>query len=148
MRGRTRGWWPLVAIALLLVAGSWVLYAVWQAPNRSDLITYGGFAVTVVTLTAAWSASAWRARARPASLTAAGPDLDHVADLLAVAVKTQWEQAAGERGLADGPIAVTWGEAVTSDNRACRGCGGLPPVCPSAGIDPGRGSPTCSRPDR
>jgi hypothetical protein len=109
MRGRTRGWWPLVAIALLVVAGSWVLYAVWQAPNRNDLVTYGGFAVTVVTLTAAWIASAWRARARRASLTAAGPDLDHVADLLAMAVKTQWEQAAGERGLADGPIAVTWG---------------------------------------
>ena len=109
MRDRTRGWWPLVAIVLLLVAVSWVLYAVWQAPNRSDLVTYGGFAVTVVTLTAAWSVSAWRARARPASLTAAGPDLDHVADLLAVAVRTQWEQAAGERGLADGPIAVTWG---------------------------------------
>ena len=59
MRGRTRGWWPLVAIVLFLVAGSWVLYAVWQAPNRSDLVTYGGFAVTVVTLTVAWSASAW-----------------------------------------------------------------------------------------
>jgi len=39
MRDRTRGWWPLVAIVLLLVAVSWVLYAVWQAPNRSDLIT-------------------------------------------------------------------------------------------------------------
>jgi hypothetical protein len=109
MRGGIRGWWPLAAIALLLAAGSWVLYAVWQAPNRNDLIAYGGFAVTVVTLTAAWIASAWRARARRVSLPAAGPDLDHVADLLAVAVKTQWEQAAGERGLADGPIAVTWG---------------------------------------
>jgi hypothetical protein len=43
------------------------------------------------------------------SPAAAGPDLDRVADLLAVAVKTQWEQAAGERGLADGPIPVTWG---------------------------------------
>ena len=109
MRGRIRGWWPLVAIALFLVAGFWVLYVVWRSPHRSDLVTYGGFAVTVVTLMAGWIAWAWRARARPAGPAAAGQDLDRVADLLAVAVKTQWEQAAGERGLADGPIPVTWG---------------------------------------
>ena len=109
VRGRIRGWWPLIAIALLLFAGIWVLYVVWHAHNRNDLIAYGGFAVTVVALIASWIASAWRATARPVAPAAAGTDLDHVADLLAVAVKTQWEQAAGERGLADGPIPVTWG---------------------------------------
>ena len=109
VRGRISGRWPLIAIALLLVAGTWVLYAVWHAHNRNDLIAYGGFAVTVATLMAGWIASVWRRTARPAALGAAGTNLDHVADLLAVAVKTQWEQAAGERGLADGPIPVTWG---------------------------------------
>jgi hypothetical protein len=82
MRGRTRGSWPLVAIVLLLPTGFWVLYAVWQAPNRNELIAYAGFAVSLVTLMAAWIASAWRARARPVDLAAAGPDLDRVADLV------------------------------------------------------------------
>jgi hypothetical protein len=107
--GKIGGWWPLIAIAAIAVAGFWVLYAVWRAPHHEQLIAYGSFAVAVVTLMAGWIASAWRARARPAAPAAAGPDLDHVADLLAVAVKTQWEQAAGERGLADEPISVTWG---------------------------------------
>src|SRR6185437_12429338 len=40
---------------------------------------------------------------------AAAQDLDHVADLLAIAVQTQWERAANERGLAAEPIPVTWG---------------------------------------
>jgi peptidoglycan/LPS O-acetylase OafA/YrhL len=66
MRGRIGGYWPLIAIALFLAAGSLVLYKVWQAPNRNDLVAYGGFAVTVVTLMAGWIASAWRAKARPA----------------------------------------------------------------------------------
>ena len=109
MRGRIGGWWPLVAIALFLAAGFWVLSVVWRSQHRSDLIAFGGFAVTVVTLMTGWIAWAWRARARPADPAAASQDLDRVADLLAVAVKTQWERAAGERGLADGPIPVTWG---------------------------------------
>ncbi len=81
----------------------------WQAHNRADLIAYGGFAVTGMTLMAGWIAWAWRARTRPASPAAASEDLDRAADLLAIAVKTQWERAAGERGLADGLIPVTWG---------------------------------------
>jgi hypothetical protein len=108
VKGRIGRWWPLVAISLFLAAGFWVLYAVWRSPHRSGLIAYGGFAVTVVTLLAGWIAWAWRTRARPADPTAAGQDLDRVADLLAMAVKTQWDRAAGERGLAAEPIPVSW----------------------------------------
>jgi hypothetical protein len=109
VKGRIGHWWPLVAISLFLAAGFWVLYVVWRSPHRSDLIAYGGFAVAVVTLLAGWIAWVWRTRARPADPTAAGQDLDHAADLLAMAVKTQWDRAAGERGLAAEPIPVSWG---------------------------------------
>ena len=109
MRGRIGGWWPLVAIALFIAGGFWVLYVVWRSQHGSDLIAFGGFAVTVVTLMTGWIAWAWRARTRPADPAAASQDLDRVADLLAVAVKTQWERAAGERGLAEGLIPLTWG---------------------------------------
>src|SRR5450755_2395591 len=58
---------------------------------------------------AGWIAWAWQARRSSAGPAAADRDLDRVADLLAVAVKTQWERAAGERGLVAEPIPVTWG---------------------------------------
>ena len=94
-----------------LVAGFWLLYVVWRSPppRRVDLATYGAFAVPVGTLMAAWIAWAWRARKDPADLTTAGQDLDRVTDLLAMSVKTQWELAAGERGLLAELIPVTWG---------------------------------------
>ena len=94
---------------LFLAAAFWLLYAVWRSPHRIDLATYGAFAVPVVTLVAGWIAWAWRARTRSADPATAGQDLDRVADLLAMAVKTQWERAAGERGLVAEPIPVTWG---------------------------------------
>ena len=74
----------------------------------SDLATYGAFAVAVVPVLAGWIAWAWRARTRRAASAAAGGELDRAADLLAVAVRTQWERAAGERGLAAEPIPVSW----------------------------------------
>ena len=106
MRGRIGRWWPLIAIVLFLAAGFSVLYAVWQSPN---LVAYGGFAVAVVPLVTGWIAWVWRARTRSDNPAVAGENLDRVTDLLAVAVKTQWERAAGERGLAAEPIQVTWG---------------------------------------
>jgi hypothetical protein len=89
----------------------WLLYVVWRSPHRSDLAAYGAFAVAVVALAAGWIASAWRrARPSPAGGGIEGEDLDRVADLLAQAVRKQWDLAAGERGLAGAdPIAVTWG---------------------------------------
>jgi hypothetical protein len=84
-----------------------LLYAGWGSDH---VRAYEGFAVSVVGVAAAWIAWVWRARSSPAGPAAAGQDLDRVADLLAVAVKQQWEQAAGERGLVAGEaIPVTWG---------------------------------------
>jgi len=109
VRGRFRGWWPLVAVAPFLVAAFWLLYVVWRSPHRSDLATYGAFAAAVVTVMAGWIAWAWRARTRQIGPVVSGQHLDHVANLLAITVKSQWERAAGERGLAAEPIPVTWG---------------------------------------
>ena len=108
MRGKIGSWWPLAPVALVVAAVLWLLYAVWRSPHRSDLATYGAFAVAVVPLLAGWIAWAWRARTRRAVPAAAGGELDRAADLLAVAVRTQWERAAGERGLAAEPIPVSW----------------------------------------
>jgi hypothetical protein len=110
VRGRIRGWWPLAAIGSFLVAALWLLYMVWRSPHRIDLATYGAFAVPVVTLVAGWITWAWRARTSPVSSPTTGQDLDRVADLLAMAVGTQWERAAGERELVTEPIPVTWGK--------------------------------------
>ena len=111
MRGRLGRGWPLFAVAVIVVAGFWLLYAVWRSPHRSDLATYGAFAVAVVALVAGWIGWVWhRATRIPAAQNAAGGDLDRVADLLAEAVREQWNRAAGERGLAGAdPISVTWG---------------------------------------
>ena len=109
MRGKGRDWWPLAAVGPFLFFALWLLYIVWRSPHRSDLATYGAFAATVVTLMAGWVAWAWRARSRRIDPAASGQHLEHVADLLAIAVNTQWERAAGERGLAAEPIPVTWG---------------------------------------
>ena len=109
VRGRIRGWWPLAAVALLLVAALWLLLVVWRSSDRGGLATYGAFAVPMLTLMAGWVAWARRSRIRSAVPAGAGQEMDHVADLLAIAVKMQWERAASERGLAAEPIPVTWG---------------------------------------
>ena len=109
---RVRGWWPLIAVAVVLVAAFWVLYVVWQSPHRSDLATYGAFTAAVITLLAGPIAWARRTRTNQAGEVAAGQGPDYVADLLAIAVKKQWETAAGERGLMGiEPIPVTWGRS-------------------------------------
>jgi len=80
-----------------MVAGFWLLYAVWRSPHRSDLAAYGAFAVPVVALGAGWIGWAWhRATRIPAARNMGGGDLDRVADLLAEAVCEQWNRAAGE----------------------------------------------------
>jgi hypothetical protein len=109
VRGRIRDWWPLMVVAPFLIATWWLLYVVWRSPQRSDLAVYGAFAVPVVTVMTGWIAWAWRAKSSLASPTVTSQDLDRVADLLALAVKTQWERAASERGLVAEPIPVTWG---------------------------------------
>lgn len=109
VRGRIRGWWPSVAIVLLAAVAWWLLYAVWRSPHRNELATYGAFAVPVVGLVAGWIAGTLRSKTNPTGLATTGQDLDPVTDLLAMAAKSQWERAAGERGLVAEPIPVTWG---------------------------------------
>jgi hypothetical protein len=71
------------------------------------------FAVPLVALALGWIAWLWRARQQKGLLGARGPDLSDRADVLAEAVRTQWEQAAGERGLlAPEPIPVRWARPV------------------------------------
>src|SRR5262249_1553867 len=107
MRGRSRRWWPFVAVPVIAGAVLGVLYAGWGSDH---VRAYAGFAITVVGAAGVWIAWVWRARSSPGGPATAGQDLDRVADLLAVAVKQQWEQAAGERGLVAGEaIPVTWG---------------------------------------
>jgi len=102
-------WWPLAAVVVILAVVIWMLYGVWRSAHRADLATYGAFVAAVVPLLAGWLAWAWRARTGRAIPAAAGGELARAADLLAVAVRTQWERAAGERGLAAEPIPVGWG---------------------------------------
>jgi len=75
----------------------WLLLVVWRSSDRVGLATYGAFAVPVLTLMAAWIAWARRSRIKSAVPAGAGQEIDHVTDLLAIAVKMQWERAAGER---------------------------------------------------
>ena len=59
----------------------------------------------------------------------------------AVAVKTQWERAAGERGAGGRADPAYLGQAVDSAGGACRCCCGLAPVCAVAGFGTGQGEP-------
>ena len=139
MWGRLRRGWPLFAVAVIVAVGSWLLYVVWRSPHRNDLSTYGAFAVAVMALVLGWIAWAWqRARRSPAARDPGGEDLDRVADLLAQAVRRQWDLAAGERGLAGAdPISVTWGRptlpmagpaAAAAGSQRFDPLPGLPPV--------------------
>ncbi len=106
--GRRRNLWPPLLAAAIAVAAVWVLVAVWRSPHRNDLATYWGFAAAVVVPAAGWIAWVW-ARHKPDSVAVTGEELGRLADLLAGAVKEEWEQAAGERGLLEPePIPVRW----------------------------------------
>lgn len=106
---RLRNWRPLWGATAAVIAIFWLLYELWQVPpkNRNDLAIFGAFALPVVVLAAGWLQWAWRrARASPAD----SEELDRAAGRLAAAVYGQWQQAAGERGLAGADsIQVTWG---------------------------------------
>lgn len=111
VKDNLRSWWPLLAVVAAVVVLCWLLYAVWRSPQRNALAVYGAFAVPVVLLAGGWVTSAWRlARIRRASVSVDGEELDRAAARLAASVRTQWEAAASERGLAGAdPIRVTWG---------------------------------------
>ena len=111
MRGKLSRW-PLLVVAVSVVAVCWLLYVVWRSPHQSDLAIYGAFAVPTVALAAGWIGWAWRRSRASAVERDAGEDkLGRVADLMAEAVRNQWGLAADERGLAGAdPITVTWGK--------------------------------------
>jgi hypothetical protein len=106
MRGRDRRWWAFFVIPVIAGATLVLLYAGWGSEH---VAVYGSYAVPLVALVLGWIVWLWRARTSTAGQAVAGQNLDRVADLLTVAVKQQWEQAAGERGLVAGEaIPVTW----------------------------------------
>lgn len=107
---RFRGWWPFFAVTVIVGAALWLLYAGWGSEHGA---VYGAYAVPLVALALSWIAWVWHARTTPARPETAGQGIDHVSDLLAVAVKEQWERAADERGLvAVEPIPVSWGSPI------------------------------------
>ena len=101
-----------------MAGAAWLLYAVWRSAHRADLATYGAFAVGVVTVVAGCVTWARRAGTSATAKAAAGQDLDGVADLLAVAVRSQWERVAGERGLVGRADPGDLGQAVAAAGRA------------------------------
>ena len=105
-RAGLRRWWPLLAVAAIAVVVAVLMYWVWK--NSGDL-PYASFALSVAVLVAGRVTWAWR-KADPVDNAPDGEKLDRAADRLAAAVQSQWEKAAGERGLAGAdPIQVTWG---------------------------------------
>jgi hypothetical protein len=112
VRARHRGLWPLLVAAVVAAVAVWLLYMVWRSPHRTDLATYGAFAVAVLALAAGPIGWVWR-RSKTGRTNGAGTGehLDRTTDLLALAVQEQWAKEAGVRGLAGAdPIAVSWGK--------------------------------------
>jgi hypothetical protein len=99
----------LTALALGIAAGTLVvLVAVWVSPDQTNLAIYGAFAAAVVTLTVPAVQGVWDRRLR-ARQGVPGREVDHIVDLLAAAVKEQWDSAAGVPGLLESElIKVRW----------------------------------------
>jgi hypothetical protein len=113
MRGKARGLWPVVAVAAIAAGTFGLLYVVYQSPHRSDLEAFLAVAVPVAAAAAGLITRAWRLRAGQHGDAVGVPELDHLADLLAGAVKDQWTRAAGDRGLLEPePIPVRWRRSV------------------------------------
>jgi hypothetical protein len=95
------------AVAGIIVIVVWTLYAVWRSPSRDSYATYGAFAVAVVVIIPGMLA--WARRKSTDSVENPEVFNRRIVDDLAVAARTQWERAAGERGLTGAePIAVSW----------------------------------------
>ena len=112
-RAKLSRWWSLAAVAALAVVVAWLLYLGWRSRDKDSLATYGAFVLPVAVLVGGWATWAWRkAKTDPAELGIDSEWLDRASDRLAIATRSQWEKAAGERELigAD-PIQVTWGRS-------------------------------------
>jgi hypothetical protein len=99
--------WPTVLVVAIATGASWLVWAVWRSPHRSDLATFGAFAAAVATIAAgqiAWAKNVGARRHGENQHRA----LNHIADLLSGAVKDQWTRAALDRRLQPEPIPVRW----------------------------------------
>lgn len=109
MGRKARGLWPVAAVAAITAGTVWIIYVVWRSPHRNDLAVFGSYVAGVAVVAVALMARAWEARSGRPGSEAGAPELDRLADLLAVAVKEQWARAAADRGLLQSePIPVFW----------------------------------------
>jgi hypothetical protein len=96
--------WPVAAIVVVIAAAGALLWAVYRSHQRSDLSTFGAFAVAVIVAVA--SLVVYLSKLRRPGVTR---PLSELADSLAVAVGEQWTHAALERRLLEPePIPVQW----------------------------------------
>jgi len=97
----------MAAIVVVVAVSGAVVWVVWRSPQRSDLSTFGAFAVAVIVPVV--SLVVYLTKVRQAGETGRGRPLDEVADGLAVVIAEQWTRAALERRLLQpGPIPVHW----------------------------------------
>jgi hypothetical protein len=97
----------MAAIIVVVAVSGAVVLVVWWSPQRSDLSTFGAFAVAVIVPVV--SLVVYLTKVRQAGETGRGRPLDEVADSLAMVVTEQWTRAALERRLLQpGPIPVHW----------------------------------------
>ena len=97
----------MAAIVVVIAVAGALVWAVWRSPQRSDLSTFGGFAVAVIVPVA--SLVVYLTKVRQAGDTGRGRPLNELADSLAVTVTEQWTRAALERRLLQPePIPVQW----------------------------------------
>jgi hypothetical protein len=112
MRGKVRKSLAVIVFAAAIVAvAGWWGYSVWRSPKRSDLATYGAYAIALVVLAGSVIAGArrWFADIRHENASPATAELDELADHLAEVVKEEWTRAATDRGLlVPEPIPVQW----------------------------------------
>ena len=94
-------------IAAIVVGTIWLMWVVWQSPHRSDLATFGAFAAAVLTIAAGLIAWAKNIGPRRHGGESRQRELDHIADLLGVAVKDQWTGGLGSAAQPE-PIPVRW----------------------------------------
>lgn len=108
MGGKARRFWPVAAIVVVIAVAGALVWVVYRSPHRSDLSTFGGFAVAVMVPVA--SVVVYLAKVRQSGDAGRGRPLRELADSLAGAVTEQWTKAALERRLLQPePIPVQWG---------------------------------------
>jgi hypothetical protein len=104
--GKVRRWWPwAVFIVLVVSVGALLLHIMTSPHGQSQLGAWAGVAGIVGVPIAVFAVI--QARRAPQSEAGHGRTLDELADFLAEAVKSQWDDAARDRELLQ-PIPVRW----------------------------------------